>query len=106
MPATWGKDRDVDAMVLHTPSIIAALEQLFLVRWEASSPWQEGKTRTDPVIELLCLGRTDAQIAEELGISIPSVRRRVAAAMQREHCDTRMQLGFRLGRASSREFSE
>lgn len=105
VPAVWGKDRDVDAMVLRTPSIVAALEQLFLVRWAGAAPWVGGGSgdggSRDPVIELLCLGRTDAQIAERLGVSIRSVRRRVAATMQRTGCVTRMELGYRLGRESA-----
>jgi hypothetical protein len=99
VPTVWGRDRDVDAMVLHTPSMLAALEQLFLLRWEAAAPWTAGSRRPDPVIELLCLGRSDAQIAGQLGISIRSVRRRVAETLQRTGAATRMQLGYRLGRA-------
>jgi hypothetical protein len=102
VPAVWGRDRDVDAMVQHTPSILAALEELFLARWERAAPWKDGGDTPDPVIELLCLGRTDAQIAEKLGISIRSVRRRLAAAMQRAGAGTRMELGYRLGRTDGR----
>lgn len=101
VPAVWGRDRDVDALVLRTTSIVAALEQLFLERWRSAVPWgDEGEVR-DPVIQLLCLGRTDAQIAERLGISIRSVRRRVAEAMRRSGADTRMELGYRLGREAA-----
>lgn len=100
VPAVWGEDRNIDALVLHTPSIVAALDQLFLLRWARAAPWVDGSGPRDPVIEMLCLGRTDAQIAEGLGISIRSVRRRVAAAMQRTGCVTRMELGYRLGRES------
>lgn len=93
LPAVWGEDRDVDALVVHTPAIVAALEQLFLARWSRARPWSES---LDPAIELLCEGRTDAQVAERLGISVRSVRRRVAAEMRRTGAVTRTQLGFRL----------
>lgn len=96
LPAVWGRDRDVDALMLHTPSIVAALEQLFLERWEDAGPWAGDEAASDPAIELLCLGRTDAQVADQLGISVRSVRRRVAAEMQRVGAVTRTQLGFRL----------
>ena len=95
LPARWGLDRDVDALVVHTPGIVAALEQLFLLRWSQARPWNE---RRDPAIELLCAGRTDDQIAEKLGISVRSVRRRVAAHMQRTGAATRTQLGYLLAR--------
>lgn len=103
VPAVWGRDRDVDAVVLHLPSMVAALEQLFAARWERAEPWADGGDRVpaDPVVELLCLGFTDAQIADRLGISVRSVRRRVAQRMQDEGASTRMELGYRLGVGSA-----
>lgn len=100
VPAVWDRDRDVDALVLHVPSIVAGLEQLFRMRWETAEPWAAGAA--DPVIELLCLGLADAAIAARLGISVRSVRRRVAAAITASGAATRMELGYRLGRAAGR----
>lgn len=50
-----------------------------------------------PAIAELCRGRTDDEIARLLGISVRSVRRRVAAALAETGAASRMELGYLLG---------
>lgn len=104
LPATWGRDRDVAALIVHHPSIVAGFEQLFRIRWDAAQPWDAAadiaRWLSDPVIDLLCLGHTDDEIAAKLGLSVRSVRRRVAAACSALGAMTRLELGYRLGRAA------
>jgi len=97
VPATWGRDRDVSALLVREPSIVAGLESLFRLRWHAASPWRGPAAAQDPVIEALCEGRTDGDIADRFGISVRSVRRRVAAAIAETGSASRMELGYRLG---------
>jgi len=99
VPATWGRDRDVAALLVREPSIVAGLEDLFHLRWRAASPWRESQlaAASDPVIEALCQGRTDGDVAASFGMSVRSVRRRVAAAVAETGTASRMELGYRLG---------
>ena len=99
VPAVWGKDRGVAALLVREPSIVAALEELFRLRWRDASRWEDGRPRaaTDRAIAELCRGRTDDEIARLLGISVRSVRRRVAAALAETGAASRMELGYLLG---------
>lgn len=99
VPAVWGRDRDVAALLLREPSILDGLESLFRLRWNAGSPWTAGAMRasSDPIIEALCRGATDGEVAERFSISVRSVRRRVAAALAETGVSSRMELGHLLG---------
>ena len=103
VPAVWGKDRGVAALLVREPSIVAALEELFRLRWRDASRWQDGRPRaaTDQAIAELCRGRTDDEVARLLGISVRSVRRRVAAALAETGAASRMELGYLLGSGQS-----
>jgi len=98
VPATWGRDRDVAALLVREPSIVAGLTDLFRLRWQTASPWGGARfaAAADPVIEALCEGRTDGDVADRFGMSVRSVRRRVAAALAETGSTSRMELGYRL----------
>jgi len=101
VPAQWGRDRDVAALLVREPSIVAALADLFRLRWRSAAPWAGARSAAaDPVIAALCEGRTDGDVADRFGISVRSVRRRVAAALAETGSASRMELGRRLGEAS------
>lgn len=106
VPAVWGKDRGVAALLVREPSIVAALEELFRLRWRDASRWEDDRPRavTDQAIAELCRGRTDDEVARLLGISVRSVRRRVAAALAETGASSRMELGYLLGSASRSAF--
>ncbi len=100
IPAVWGRDRSVSALLVREPSIIAGLEELFQRRWRDATRWGlRGADAVDPVVAELCRGRTDEEVAGIFGMSVRSVRRRVAAAMEATGSSSRMELGHRLGRA-------
>lgn len=105
VPAVWGKDRGVAALLVREPSIVAALEELFRLRWRAASRWEHGRPRAaaDQAIAELCRGRTDEEVARLLGISVRSVRRRVAAALAETGASSRMELGCLLGSCDGAE---
>ena len=103
VPAVWGRDRGVAALLVREPSIVAALEELFRLRWREATPWQgQPRAATDRAIAELCRGRTDEEVARLLGISVRSVRRRVAAALTETGASSRVELGYLLGSGATR----
>lgn len=80
-------------------SIVAALTMWFEALWDQASPVPEmdfGEARPDLrrfLLEQLAEGATDEQIAPKLGISLRTVRRRVAGLMIELGADTRFQAG-------------
>lgn len=80
-------------------SIVAALTLWFELLWSRAAPVPElesGTGRTDGrqfLLEQLMAGATDEAIARKLGISLRTVRRRVAELMSDLGVDTRFQAG-------------
>ncbi len=80
-------------------SIVAALTMWFESLWARAAPVPEldtGEARPDLrrfLLELLVAGATDEIIARRLGISLRTVRRRVASMMADLGVDTRFQAG-------------
>ncbi len=94
-PLQWDETDDVEVAVLRTRPLVAAFAELFEQRWHASSPWGGDSTSADQVLRLLARGLDDDQVAAELGISIRTVRRRVADAMHEHGASSRFELGCR-----------
>lgn len=92
VPRTWSDDDEVDALVVATPTLVAALEQLHTQRWAAATPWAEAPDAVDAVLRALERGHDDAHVAAELGISVRTVRRRVAEAMAAAGARSRYEL--------------
>jgi len=92
------------ALLIHDPTLIAALQTLFELLWSRSVPLgtyagQSGSTDgpTEQERELLALlmsGRTDGETAAQLGWNERSVRARIDRVRQRLGADTRFQAGY------------
>ncbi|MET9856272.1 LuxR C-terminal-related transcriptional regulator [Streptomyces sp. NPDC006450] len=98
-------DTRAGAVVLHLPGAVAALTALFEQVWEASLPLgcdrprDEGTGLTPPERELLRLlsrGMTDQAAAHQLGVSLSTVRRCMAALMERLGARSRFEAGLRV----------
>lgn len=92
VPRAWVDDADVDALVLATPTLLAALDELFGLRWAAATPWGEAGDAVEAVLRALEAGHDDAEVAALLGVSVRTVRRRVAEAMAATGARTRYEL--------------
>lgn len=90
------RPEDDDVAVVRGGPIVDALSALFEHRWRSAHPWVEGETAG--VLRLLASGLDDDAVAATLGISVRTVRRRVAEAMQAYGAATRFELGCRYGR--------
>lgn len=84
---------------VRQPAVVAALTMWFDLLWDRAAPVGEldlGDARPDLrrfLLEQLAEGSTDEQIAPRLGVSLRTVRRRVAALMGELGADTRFQAG-------------
>lgn len=80
-------------------SIVAALTRWFEAMWTSAAPVPEldlGEARPDLrrfVLEQLMAGASDEVIARKLGVSLRTVRRRIASLMDDLGVDTRFQAG-------------
>jgi hypothetical protein len=96
--ATWG-DAAADYVLIREPMIVAAFTALFDRSFERALPTageaREGEAATADLQLLRLLGRglKDESIARYLGVSLRTVRRRVAHLMDVHAAETRFQLG-------------
>lgn len=84
-------------VVLRDPLVVRLYTAYFDLAWKhgVPAPSGEGGGTGDPrLVELLELGLKDEAIARHLGISLRTVRRRVARLMAVNGVDTRFQLGW------------
>jgi len=111
VPLPSGPDRSVGALIVHRSGMLDALIALFDRVWRDGLPLVLG---TDGVVEgtsgdslsdmdarilgLLLAGLTDQAVANQLGLSMRTVQRRVRALMDLVSADTRLQLGFQAAR--------
>jgi DNA-binding CsgD family transcriptional regulator len=90
---------DEPRLLIRQPALVAALILLFEQLWEHAAPVPEldtGEARPDLrrfILQMLAAGQKDEQIARSLGMSLRTVRRRVADLMTELGCDTRFQAG-------------
>jgi hypothetical protein len=102
--ATWG-DAATDYVLIREPMIVAAFTALFERSFERALPvageQAEGDAATGDLQLLRLLGRglKDESIARYLGVSLRTVRRRVAHLMDVHAAETRFQLGVAADRA-------
>lgn len=94
-----GEWDDVEAgyVLLRDPLVIRLYTAYFDLAWRHAVPVpsDEGDGDGDPrLVELLELGVKDEAIARHLGVSLRTVRRRVARLMSVNGVDTRFQLGW------------
>lgn len=89
------------ALVVRAPALVALVRELFETYWERGRPLSVlgsggGEEEDDArrVLELLQLGLKDESIARQLGVSLRTVRRRVAMLMDDLGASTRFQAGI------------
>lgn len=93
LPAVWGDPGATDVFVMRSEPVAGALTDLFEHRWAAARPWHTAEKPDDAVLSLLAEGHEDEAVAAALGISVRTVRRRVADAMTAYGASTRFALG-------------
>jgi DNA-binding CsgD family transcriptional regulator len=90
------------ALLIHAPVIIAALREYFEMLWERATPLtaQRGVRPGDrltpaqhTVLELMTEGLHDDAIARRAGVSVTTVRRHIAAVMDRLNVTSRFAAG-------------
>ncbi|MGN6242472.1 MAG: LuxR C-terminal-related transcriptional regulator [Motilibacteraceae bacterium] len=96
-----GDERDRQHLVVRDRALVGAVRALFDLLWERSAGLPRGAGGDDDtpegrqaVLELLALGAKDEAIARQLGISLRTVRRRVAYLMDELGASTRFQAGM------------
>jgi DNA-binding Lrp family transcriptional regulator len=97
--AGWGGDAgSTGNLLVRAPALVAMVRELFDQYWvrglpvPTSRPGDADDVR--PVLELLQLGLKDETIARQLGVSLRTVRRRVATVMDELGATTRFQAGM------------
>lgn len=99
----WGS-LEADYVKVRDPMLVAAFQRLFDLAWEAGQPppdaaADDGDTRR--LLTLLAAGHKDEVIARHLGVSLRTVRRRVALLMDEAGVETRFQLGMAVARRAA-----
>lgn len=82
--------------VFREPAVVSAMVALFDGAWGQGLDLPRLSHRRDQeelIVALLARGSKDEAIARHLGLSLRTVRRRVAALMERHRADTRFALG-------------
>lgn len=95
--AEWGSTTG-DFVVLRDPVVVSAFVELFERLWVTAAPLAVGEDDqlTGGVLDLMRQGFKDEAIARAQGVSLRTVRRRIAALMDEHGVDTRFQLALRL----------
>ncbi|MBR7744661.1 helix-turn-helix domain-containing protein [Phycicoccus sp. BSK3Z-2] len=94
--AGWD-DLEAGYVVFRDPLVVRLYSAYFDLAWKygVPAPSDENDGSSDPrLVELLELGLKDEAIARHLGVSLRTVRRRVARLMSVNGVDTRFQLGW------------
>ena len=98
--AEWG-NAAADYVLIREPMLVAAFTTLFDRAFERSLPVARDSDAPGSdlrLLRLLGLGLKDESIARYLGVSLRTVRRRVAALMEVHGAQTRFQLGLAVAR--------
>jgi hypothetical protein len=103
LPDHWGDSEMESALLLREPSVVAAARALFDQLWLRGTTIPAfhidgNETGRRQLLELLARGVKDEQISRTLGLSLRTVRRRVAAMMAELGVDTRFQAGLEAGK--------
>jgi DNA-binding CsgD family transcriptional regulator len=97
IPTVWGAP-PASRVVIHSSSVASALRSLFEELWERSVPLHgdKGSELADDnkeILRMLAAGMKDEAIARRLGLSLRTVRRRVADLMAELNASTRFVAG-------------
>lgn len=94
--AEWGSPGG-DFVVLRDPVVVAAFVELFDRLWATAAPVAIGEdAQASGVLDLMRQGLKDEAIARAQGVSLRTVRRRIASLMAEHGVDTRFQLALKL----------
>lgn len=91
------RDTCAGALYVRSPALVAGLVSLFELLWDSGRPLSGGApelldTQDSQLLHLLDLGAKDEHIARAMGISVRSVRARVARLMRMTDSRSRFQL--------------
>lgn len=100
IPLTWGQGNPAGMVVLHESPLLELTAAFFEWLWAAAIPIGVPEPGWEPILKLLGIGRSDKQIADALGLSVRTVRRRIAEAMEELRAPTRFELGAAWARRS------
>ena len=91
-----GSGPDADWLLMRSPPVISSYVAFFEELWRRAEPiLAAGRSEQDvKLLEYLALGFKDEALARQLGLSLRTVRRRIAALMAEHGVDTRFQLGM------------
>jgi sugar-specific transcriptional regulator TrmB/DNA-binding CsgD family transcriptional regulator len=107
MPMTANGDVE-SSLVIHSPMVVAALVRLFELLWRQACPlpqWPGAGDHGDGIdhelLAMLGTGMKDEAIARELGISVRTLGRRVAALLEALGARNRFQAGLQAARRAA-----
>jgi DNA-binding transcriptional ArsR family regulator len=94
------EEEGADYLLVRVPAVVSLITVLFGSLWQRAESVHEGDAAEQDVkvLELLALGFKDEAIARHLGMSLRTLRRRIAALMADHGVDTRFQLGLAVAR--------
>lgn len=96
----WGRS-DGDWVILRDPMVVAAFVELFDRLWAGAAPAPDD-VDGDGLLDLMRQGLKDEAIARVLGVSLRTVRRRIAALMDAHGVETRFQLALEVAERADR----
>jgi hypothetical protein len=103
LPDHWGRPMGA-ILVIRQPPVVAACRTLFDQLWQRATIYPgtaehaEQRPTRQRLLELLARGAKDEQIARTMGLSLRTVRRRVAELLADLGVDTRFQAGMEAAR--------
>jgi DNA-binding CsgD family transcriptional regulator len=103
VPVDWGASpAPTRRVIVRTPGVVDALRLLFDVLWRQAAPMPGVELTPDrrkaQILRLLAAGAKDETIARQLGMSLRTVRRRVAEQLGELGATTRFEAGVKAAR--------
>jgi DNA-binding CsgD family transcriptional regulator len=98
--AAWDGVSSNGCILVRAPALVAVVADLFEQHWDRAAPLRSASTNGGAheerleILEGLMLGAKDETIARQLGVSLRTVRRRVAELMDELGAATRFQAGM------------
>ncbi|MGZ4592364.1 MAG: hypothetical protein ACXV3C_00740 [Actinomycetes bacterium] len=98
--SAWGGGATSGSILVRAPALVSLVADLFERHWERAAPLRSAaapdgvREERMEILEGLMLGAKDETIARQLGVSLRTVRRRVADLMDELGAATRFQAGM------------
>ena len=102
VPILWGSPAPTRLLAVRTPPVVAAVALVFDELWSTADRWDEPTETWMSILGLMSQGLTDDAIAQRLGLTDRTVRRRIAEAMAELGVTSRFALGMAWQRLSDR----